>query len=81
MAAGVSLSLVGFVVLSFYRRYKRRGMTPISQTSSESSERLERMERGIDAIAIEVERISEGQRFVTNLVASQPEAAIPAERK
>jgi hypothetical protein len=26
------------------------------------------MEQGIEAIAIEVERISEGQRFVTNLI-------------
>ena len=30
--------------------------------------RLERMEQAIDAIAVEVERISEGQRFVTKLI-------------
>ena len=34
--------------------------------------RLERMEQAIDSIAIEVERISEGQRFVTRLLAERP---------
>jgi hypothetical protein len=37
------------------------------------TERIERMERAIDAIAVEVERIAEGQRFVTKmLVPAQP---------
>jgi hypothetical protein len=35
---------------------------------SEVTGRLERMERAIDAVAIEVERISEGQRFTTRLL-------------
>ena len=30
--------------------------------------RLERIEQAVDAIAIEVERISEGQRFTTKLL-------------
>ena len=34
----------------------------------DESRRLERLEQGVDAIAIEVERISEGQRFVTRLL-------------
>lgn len=81
MAGGVALSLVVFAILSFYRRYKRRGM-PAAPTQASSDPRLERMERGIEAIAIEVERISEGQRFVTNLLAEQRQpAVIAAERK
>jgi hypothetical protein len=39
------------------------------------AERMERMEHAIDAVAIEVERISEGQRFVTQLLAKR-EAAV-----
>jgi len=35
----------------------------------EVSARLERMEQSIDAIAVEIERISEGQRFTTKLLA------------
>ena len=31
-------------------------------------ERLERMEQAIDAMAVETERISEGQRFTTKLL-------------
>jgi hypothetical protein len=43
----------------------------------EVTARLERMEQAIDSIAIEVERISEGQRFTTKLLAErvQPAAA------
>jgi hypothetical protein len=42
----------------------------------ESAARLERMEQAIDAVAIEVERISEGQRFVTQTMAKRE--AVPA---
>jgi len=34
--------------------------------------RLERMEQALDSIAIEVERISEAQRFTTKLLAEKP---------
>lgn len=44
----------------------------------ESSERLRRLESGVDAIAIEVERISEGQRFVTKLMAERDKHRIEA---
>jgi hypothetical protein len=41
-------------------------------------QRLERIEQAVDAIAIEVERISEGQRFTTKLLSEratqQPES-------
>lgn len=35
---------------------------------TEITERLERMEQAIDSIAVEVERITEGQRFTTKLL-------------
>lgn len=41
----------------------------------ESAARLERMEQAIDAVAIEVERISEGQRFVTQTIAKRESPA------
>src|SRR5262245_11056756 len=37
--------------------------------------RLERMENAIDAIAVEVERISEGQRFTTKLLSERADKA------
>ncbi len=51
----------------------------------ENAARLERMEQAVDAVAIEIERISEGQRFVTQLMAKRAEpmalseGAAPAE--
>jgi hypothetical protein len=42
------------------------------------SDRLERMEQGIEAVAVEVERIGEGQRFVTQLMSDRAQrAALP----
>jgi hypothetical protein len=35
---------------------------------TEVVERLERMEQSLDAVAVEIERISEGQRFTTKLL-------------
>lgn len=37
-------------------------------------ERLERMEQAIDAMAVEMERVSEGQRFTTRLLSEKAEA-------
>ena len=34
--------------------------------------RLERIEQAVDTIALEMERIGEGQRFVTKLLAERP---------
>lgn len=37
--------------------------------------RLERIEQSVDAVAIEIERIAESQRFVTRILAERPRAA------
>ena len=44
---------------------------------AEIANRLERMEQSIDAIAVEVERISEGQRFTTKLLADSTNTPLP----
>ena len=67
------------LAIAFGKRIVRRGgRGPATQAANpELTQRLERMEEGIEAIAIEVERISEGQRFVTKLLgegAAQPVA-------
>jgi hypothetical protein len=43
----------------------------------EVTNRLERIERAVEAVAVEVERISEGQRFTTKLLS---EGKRPPER-
>jgi hypothetical protein len=44
-----------------------------------SAERLQRIEQAVDAMAIEIERISEGQRFTTKLLSSRLEAPVSLE--
>ena len=45
-----------------------RGAWPPASLPNDVGARLERMEQAIDAIAVEVERIAEGQRFTTRLL-------------
>ena len=51
---------------SMLRRSNKPAVPP--QVITQTAERLERLESSVDAIAIEIERISEGQRFVTKLL-------------
>jgi hypothetical protein len=54
------------------RAYARRlESRPAAQIPGDVTARLERMEQAIDSIAVEVERISEGQRFTTKLFAER----------
>jgi hypothetical protein len=54
------------------RAYARRlESRPAAAIPNDVSARLERMEQAIDSIAVEVERISEGQRFTTRLLAER----------
>lgn len=69
MTLGVFLTL-GFVALVMgFRHWRRRKHKPLRKTEPViESQRLERLEQGMEAIAIEIERVSEGQRFVTKLL-------------
>jgi hypothetical protein len=69
------------IAVSFSRLlWKRSGQPPrAAAIPAETVQRLERMEQSMDAIAIEVERVSEGQRFVTRLLSeARSEASLPA---
>jgi hypothetical protein len=58
------------VSIAWARRILRRAPKP-APVSTDHTMRLERIEQAVDTIAIEVERISEGQRFVTKLLAQR----------
>jgi hypothetical protein len=50
-----------------------RGVKPVAAARTEDvTPRFDRLEQAVDAIAIEVERISEGQRFVTRVLTERP---------
>lgn len=55
---------------------KRSNQPKPSPQLLESTARLERIEQAVDAMSIEVERISEGQRFVTQLMSSKAPALV-----
>jgi hypothetical protein len=60
------------VARAWAKRLDREGGAP--RIPPEVAARLERMEAALDGVAVEVERIAEGQRFVTKLLA-EPGAA------
>jgi hypothetical protein len=67
-----TLFVLAPIALSISRLiWKRSSVQARPVQSAESSQRLERMEQAMDAIAIEVERVSEGQRFVTRLLSER----------
>jgi hypothetical protein len=68
MIGGFSVLLFASIVFFFARRRWKRRARGIPAQGGDSTQRLERLENGMDAIAIEIERISEGQRFVTRLL-------------
>ena len=55
--------------IALARRIWRRGVTAITQLPAELTERLTRLEQGMDAVAVEVERIGEGQRYMSRMFA------------
>lgn len=61
---------------AFGRWLDRRGNAAPAAASSDLAPRLDRMEQAIDSIAIEMERVSEGQRFTNKLMSEM--RALPA---
>ena len=54
--------------IAFSIRWLRRGARAVAAFPSAVVDRIARIENAVDTIALEVERISEGQRFVTRLM-------------
>ena len=74
--------------IALARRIWRRSAAVVTSFPREIAERLSRMEQAVEATAVEVERIGEGQRFLTRLFtegegarAIGAGAAQPLERK
>ena len=66
----VAATVIGAPVARAWARRLESGSRD-SDHYPEVNARLERMEQAIDSIAVEVERISEGQRFTTKLLAER----------
>jgi hypothetical protein len=57
--------------IAFARRIWRRGVATVTSLPGELMERLARLEQGVDAVAVEVERIGEGQRYMARMFAEE----------
>ena len=71
----VPVTAIGFPLARAYAKRMEKGEST-SRIPSDVSARLERMEQAIDSIAVEVERISEGQRFTTKLLSERSGASV-----
>jgi len=61
------------IIRAITRRWERGPQLP-PPTSPDVTARLERIEQAVEAVAIEVERIAEAQRFAAKLMAEQQKA-------
>jgi len=66
-----SASLATIAVLAFRAMARTRRLPPPAR----HDDRLEHLQQSVDAIAIEVERIAEGQRFTTKLLSERGEGS------
>lgn len=75
IVALVSIVMTGLILYPLVRALARRLEGSPSKKAPElaagNDPRLERMEQAIEAIAVEIERISEAQRFTTKLLSER----------
>ena len=70
----IGVTIIGAPLARAIARRIERGVSGGNQMNADVAARLERMEQAIDAIAVEVERIAEGQRFTSKLLAGRADA-------
>jgi hypothetical protein len=63
------------LIRAFTKRLERPALPP--DNSAEVTARLERIEQAVEAVAIEVERIAEAQRFSAKLMSEQQLRSLP----
>ena len=61
---------LGVMLHAYLQRAKNRAVG--QRVTAADDDRMRRLEQAVDSIAIEVERISEGQRFLTKLQTAKP---------
>jgi hypothetical protein len=73
----MSGAIVLIVAMTYFFRLRMRGTAGQSSLPADVTQRLARMEAGIESVAVEVERISEGQRFTTRLLSDRDRVEVP----
>jgi hypothetical protein len=70
-------ALVVFARMWFRHKEKMASLTAPASTNPILEQRLARIEQAVETIAVEVERMGEGQRFVTKLLAERASQSLP----
>lgn len=72
---GFCMMIAAFPVFGLLKALvNRRSSTQLALPSHDTTDRLQRIEAAVDAMSVEVERISEGQRFVTKVLSERSSA-------
>ncbi len=75
-----SATIIGTpIARAWARRLDRGGPSPRDLAGID--DRLTRIEHSVDAIAIEMERVSEGQRFLTKVMGERKELGAPPDAR
>ena len=67
----MAIAFGSMMISSIAWAYLKRPRPVDTSRLDEIAARLERLEQSVDAIAVETERISEGQRFTTKLLSER----------
>ncbi len=78
VAMGLAFTFILLIpfAIAYARRIWRKSAAVTVTLPPQLVDRMESLERSVDAVAIEVERIGEGQRFVTQLLAERQSARL-----
>lgn len=74
----IVITVLGLPLVRVLARRLDRRDAASAPALAKIEERLGRLEAGIDSIAVEVERISEGQRFTAKLLADRSSESAPS---
>lgn len=77
LVCGTVIAIGVLIVIAFRREKPSKNR----QLDTAILERLNRIEQAMDAISIEVERVSESQRFVTKVMADRGAERLPAQTR
>ena len=72
-AGMTAIGCITGIIITFIRRRSKQPLPPVEVTRrlDDILERLARLENGVDSTAVEVERISEAQRFTARVLADR----------
>jgi hypothetical protein len=76
----VAAIIIGLPLARAFARRMDRRSTP-AEISPQVTSQLAQLNQAVDAIALEVERISENQRFATRLLTEQRDAQLPSTQR